>query len=195
VTVVSVYDELERLLVTGSWGELVPYLHAPATSQTGKETRAWYRSRRAHWTGEVHYPEFDLAACLRALAVALAKPEQAARWLSKLASDWRAGPADELLVELASRRGRDWCVAFLETASTVAKGDGFLSAWIARLARPLIAAGLAELPTGPAFAKSWAELHAMAASEMKWALWRQERHNGSPEPLLRCPERSGQRPH
>ena len=183
MTVVSVYDELERLLVTGSWGELVPYLHAPATSQTGKETRAWYRSRRAHWTGEVHYPEFDLAACLRALAVALAKPEQAARWLSKLASDWRAGPADELLVELASRRGRDWCVAFLETASTVAKGDGFLSAWIARLARPLIAAGLAELPTGPAFAKSWAELHAMAASEMKWALWRQERHNGTPEPL------------
>jgi hypothetical protein len=83
VTVVSVYDELERLLDTGSWGELVPYLHAPATSQTGKETRAGYRSRRAHWTGEVHYPDFDLAACLRALAVALAKPEQAARWLSK----------------------------------------------------------------------------------------------------------------
>lgn len=183
MTVVSVYDELERLLATGSWGELVPYLHAPATSQTGKETRAWYRSRRAHWTGEVHYPEFDLAACLRALAVALAKPEQAARWLSKLAPDWRAGPADEVLVDLASRRGRDWCVAFLETASTVVKGDGFRSAWVARLGRPLIAAGLADLPTGPAFPMAWAELHAIAASEMRWALWRQERHNGTPEPL------------
>lgn len=47
---VSVYDELERVLAAGTWRELAPLLQAGADSETGKETRRWYRERRAYWT-------------------------------------------------------------------------------------------------------------------------------------------------
>jgi len=190
---VSTHDELERILEAAAWRDLAPLLSADPTGGTGTEVRQWYRSRRAHWTrahrwsGVPKDPDENPSACLRALAVALATPEQAASRLGTLTWGWQGDPSDAFLVELAAARGREWCVPFLEAASSakVAKDDEYLIGWIARLTLPLVAAGVADLPTGPAFGLSWAAHYAGGGARAKWAAYRErhaELYRNAPEP-------------
>jgi hypothetical protein len=84
-----VWDRLERIVEADDWRVLEPFLTAPAGSDVGVAVRRWYRSRRGHWTKR-HEWAFsedregsDPDACLRLLAVALAKPEQVVTWVQK----------------------------------------------------------------------------------------------------------------
>ncbi len=178
----STHDALERILETGAWRDLDRLLAADPTSETGTEVRRWYRARRAHWTkahqwaGTPKEPDVDPRACLRALAIALATPQQAVARLAKLTWGWQAPPSDSLLVSLAARRGPDWCAAFLAAASEqkVSKDDEYVIAWVARLALPLVGAGLADLPRGPAFGTAWASHYARGGNEARWAAYREK---------------------
>ncbi|SOC53763.1 hypothetical protein [Ornithinimicrobium cerasi] len=160
----TVQDELEAVMTAGRWRDLRPYLLADAGSDPGRAARAWYRSRRKHWlehyrwAGWAKEPEVDGRSALRVLALALGTPTQAADDLGRLTYGWRRGPADDLGVEVAVARGREFCQPFLEAASrlTFSKEDEWNIGWVARFGLPLVAAGVGDLPNGPAFGRGWA---------------------------------------
>lgn len=170
----SVHDELEAVMASGRWADLRPYVLTDAKEGSGREVRTWYRSRRAHWTDHYRWASswaqegpVDGPGALRVVALACATPAQAAKELARLTWGWRRSPSDELAVAAAARRGREFCQPFLEAAArlTFSKDDEWNVGWVARIGLPLVAAGVADLPEGPAFGRGWAAHFAEGSEE------------------------------
>ncbi|HSP60863.1 MAG TPA: hypothetical protein VLO09_07360 [Ornithinimicrobium sp.] len=163
----TVHDELEDVLATGRWADLRPYVLTDPGGELGRQTAAWYRSRQSHWHETYRWgssfgqdPAVDGTGALRALALAVLPPAQAARELGRLTSGWRRAPCDALGVEVALTRGPGFCQPFLDAASrlTFGKEEMWGVGWVARFGLPLVEAGMAQLPDGPAFGRAWAAL-------------------------------------
>lgn len=169
----TVHDELEAVVASGRWGDLRPYVLPDTGEGAGKEVRAWYRSRRAHWFQHYRWtpwpqdPTVDGPSALRVLALACAAPSQAAKEVGRLTWGWQAGPGDGLAVAAAIARGPEFCQPFLDAASrlTISKEDEWSIGWVARFGLPLVEAGVAELPDGPAFGRGWAAAFAMGQND------------------------------
>lgn len=167
----SVHDELETILEAGRWRDLTPYL--VVDGGPGKEVMAWYRSRHRHWLEHYRWgvraedPEIDGQGALRGLVLACATPAQAAKEFARLTFGWTRNASDQLVVAAAAARGHDFCQAFLATASrqTYGQEEEWTLGWLARFALPLVAAGVAELPDGPAFGRGWAHEFASGAPD------------------------------
>ena len=188
---VSATDTFEAALARGQWRMLEPWLRADATSVEGKEVRAWFRSRRAHWAKETRFrtswnaTDADPQGCLRLLAVAIAPAAQAARWVAASSWGWRTSGSDDLLLSLMLDRGPAWCQEFLDAAAElkVRKGEERNTSWIGLVARELVRAGAATLPHTPTMATAWAAAYSTGAAQAKWHAWRAAHgHEDTPPP-------------
>jgi hypothetical protein len=172
---VSVHDELEAVMSSGRWGDLRPYVLADAGGGIGREVRAWYGARSAHWADHYRWASswtqegpVDGAGALRVVALACCSPAQASKELARVTWGWVPSDSDELAVAAAVARGREFCQPFLDAVSrlTFSKDDEWKVGWVARIGLPLVAAGVADLPEGPAFGRGWAAHHAEGSDEV-----------------------------
>jgi hypothetical protein len=114
VAAVPVYDVLEAIVAEKRWEDLRPLLLAAPDSDTGKQVRKWYRSRRTHWNREYDFEgwvrpgERSGRDAMRVLAIGILEPVRAAKELGQDLWRWAGSPADALMAELAIARGTEY---------------------------------------------------------------------------------------
>ncbi|MDF2090885.1 hypothetical protein P0Y31_00875 [Knoellia sp. 3-2P3] len=169
-------EELDLITASGQWRALDDLL-GRLDADGVQEAERWYRANRAplhaaarDWSSPVDHD--GVRSCCDLLAVSLApSPEKAAAWFG-WHHYWRSDGGEPLaaVVQRMGDRGREWCAAFLEAASTrVFRGDFESDAIrLARIGLPLAEHFDLPLPMGGSFAQGWTEHYGQLMSQAAW---------------------------